>query len=397
MNIYTPSDLNNIKKIQHFYFKKKFITNFKKKKHIFNNLFNLINRDNINNINNNFDNITMYIRKKDIIKDINIILKNYYRMLNNISSNNNDVDVISFQINSRIFLSSFIIYGFPEFSLSIKKNDIDVQKKNDINYDIYKLSEEFIINIKKFLENSYDTEILRKFIKSINMYSNCFMMWINNDKINKINELYYEWHAIQETINDIKESDKYDDDQQKNTIKTLNDSQNNLIKFIKKINPNFDIKYLKIFSSLSFQLKQNFEKSYWDLLKIDLEKKELSSLKKILIDIQNNIISLRKKNSKFIDDFKEQYDIELIIQIIENNLFCKEYLLNYSEFIINNIINMQAPIRNKNTIDEWTIIKNNIEIMDMNDTVPIVLKFILNNINDIKKDILNLQILNSLK
>lgn len=396
MNIYTPSDLDNIKKIQYFYLKKKFITDFKKKKYIFCNLFDLINRDNIINITNKFDNTTTYIRKKEIINEIDIILKSYYRMLNNISSNNNDIDVISFQLNSRIFLSLFIIYGFPEFTLSIKKKDIN-NNINNINYDIYKLSEELIKNINVFLENSYNNEILRKFIKSINMYSNCFMMWINHDKINKINELYNEWYGIQETINDIEESDKYDDEQKKNSIQTLNNSQNNLIKLIKKINPNFDIKHLKLYSSLSTKLKKNFEKSYWDLLKNDLEKKELSLLKNILLDIQNNIINLRKTNSKFINEFKEQYDIELIIQIIQNNLFCKEYLLNYSEFIIKNIIDMQAPIRNKNTLDGWNNIKKNIENLNMNSSVPIVLKFILNNINDIKKDILNLKILNSLK
>ena len=152
-----------------------------------------------------------------------------------------------------------------------------------------------------------------------------------------------------------------------------------------------------MYSSLSTKLKKNFEKSYWDLLKIDLEKKELSFLKKILFEIKNNIINLRKTNSKFINDFKEQYDIELIMQIIQNNLFCKEYLLNYSDFIVKNIIDMQAPIRNDNTLDEWNDIKKNIENYDLNKSVPIVLKFILVNINDIKKDILNFKILNSLK
>ena len=208
MNIYTPSDLDNIKKIQNFYLKKKFITDFKKKKYIFSNLFDLINRDNLNNITNKFDNTTTYIRKKELINEIDLILKNYYRMLNNISSNNNNVDVISFQLNSRIFLSLFIIFGFPEFNLTIKKTDLNNNNINNINYDIYKLSEKLINNINIFLENSYSDEILRKLIKSINMYSNCFMMWINHDKINKINELYNEWYGIQETIEDIEESNK---------------------------------------------------------------------------------------------------------------------------------------------------------------------------------------------
>ena len=57
---------------------------------------------------------------------------------------------------------------------------------------------------------------------------------------------------------------------------------------------------------MSTKLKKNFEKSYWDLLKNDLEKKELSLLKNILLDIQNNIINLRKTNSKFINEFNYQ-------------------------------------------------------------------------------------------
>lgn len=399
MNAYTNIDIDNIKKIQNFYLKKQFLDTLKNKKNIFDNLLLLIDRNNINNINQNFDNLTLYIRKKETINEIDNILKKYYRMINNISSTDNNIDVISFQLNSRIFLSLFVIYGFPEISLSIKKEIIQKSKENNITNDIYKLSENVISNINNLFNNYKNNEALRKFIKSINMYSNCFLLWINNDKITKITELYYQWHEIQETINEIKNSNNYDDNQKTDSIATLKNSQDNLIKIIKKINPKFNINSLKLYSSLSFQLKDNFEKSYWDILKNDLENKDLTLLKKILNEIQIEIINLRKKNSNFIDNFKDKYDIQLIIQLIEKNLFSEDYLMAYSQFIIDNIIEMQAPIRNDNTKNKWNIILNDIKnkkYKNMNEFVPIILKFILNNIKDIKTDILNLHILNSI-
>jgi hypothetical protein len=400
MNVYTTSDISNIKKIQYYYFKKNFINTLKKNKKIFDELLCLINRNNINNMNQNFDNLSLFIRKKETINNINNILKKYYRMVNNISSTNNDINVISFQINSRIFLSLFVIYGFPEILLSIKKEDMQNSSENNINNDIYKLSEKVIININNLYKKLTDNEALRQFVKSINMYSNCFMLWINNDKINKITELFYQWHEIQETINEINNSNKYDDTQKNDTINTMKNSQDNLIKLIKKLNPKFNINNLKIYSSLSFQLKHNFEKSYWDILKADLENKDLSLLTKILNEIQIEIINLRKKNKQFIDNFREKYDIQLIIQLIEKNLFSEDYLLSYSQFIIDNIIEMQAPIRNENMQNKWSIIMNDIKnkkYKNMNEYVHIILKFILNNIKDIKTDILNLHILNSIK
>ena len=400
MNVYTTCDISNIKKIQYYYFKKNFLNTLKKKKKIFDHLFSLINRNNINNINQNFDNLTSFIRKKETINDINNILKKYYRMINNISSTSNDINVISFQINSRIFLSLFVIYGFPEISLSIKKEEIQNCNENNINNDIYKLSETVITNINDLYNKPINTEVLRKFVKSINMYSNCFMLWINNDKINKITELYYQWHEIQETINEVNESNKYNDKQKNDTTNTLKKSQDNLIKIIKKINPKFNINNLKLYSSLSFQLKKNFEKSYWNILKNDLQNKDLTLLTKILNEIQIEIINLRKKNEKFINNFKEKYDIQLIIQLIEKNLFSEDYLMAYSQFIIDNIIEMQAPIINENTKNKWNIIINDIKnkkYLNMNQYVHIILKFILNNIPDIKTDILNLHILHSIK
>ena len=90
MNVYTTTDISNIKKIQYRYLKKNFINTLKKKKHIFDELLCLIDRNNINNMDKNFDNLSLFIKKKETINDINNILKKYYRMVNNISSTNNN-------------------------------------------------------------------------------------------------------------------------------------------------------------------------------------------------------------------------------------------------------------------------------------------------------------------
>ena len=47
------------------------------------------------------------------------------------------------------------------------------------------------------------------------MFSNCFVIWFNHDKIKKINELTNEWINMNETISEVNLSDKYDEDQKK--------------------------------------------------------------------------------------------------------------------------------------------------------------------------------------
>ena len=52
------------------------------------------------------------------------------------------------------------------------------------------------------------------------MYSNCFLVWKNKDKL-KSSFTLTEWTSIQETINTVSESNNYSSEQKENSIKEL--------------------------------------------------------------------------------------------------------------------------------------------------------------------------------
>lgn len=394
-------DSNNLTKIitiQKFCIEKLFLNELRKNIKIFTELNNHVNiHENHNLFNNNienFDKLTELIIKKDIINSIKVFLNKFYRFIGfNAKSNN----IISFQLNSRIFLSMYIIYGYPEIILSSKKEDIINKKVDQYDYDIYILSKNLFDRLNNLIENRNKTN-LRKFVKSINMYSNCFLIWQNKDKLKKVRSLVTEWTSIQETIDTVSESSNYSDEQKEKTLTELKKSQENIFNMIKRFKININENYLKNFSNICKQIKTTYEKSYWDVLENELNKENYDFLKKILIEIQDNILKLRKNNN-FKVDFKENYDVNFIIQMIENKAFSPENLLSYSNYLVDIIINLEAPIRNESTKNEWNKIIINFKaskLEEFNKNITIILKFILNRINDINNDIFNMYILNNL-
>jgi hypothetical protein len=215
----------------------------------------------------------------------------------------------------------------------------------------------------------------------------------------KIKSLVNEWSSLQETIDEIKKSDNYDEKQKENSINELVKSQSKIFELIQKFKVNININYLKNYYSLYNQIKSNYEKSYWDLLVNDLNNEKYDFLKKILNEIQNNMINLRKNNSNFIVEFKDNYDVNFIIQMIENKVFTPDNLLSYSNYLVDLIISFEAPIKNENTKKDWKKITDNLsnfKIEEFNKNIAIILKFILTKINEINDDIFNLYILNNL-
>jgi len=391
-------DLTKIISLQKFFVKNSFKSCLKKNIDIFKKLNSLINiekNENLfNNSINNFDNLTQFIMKKEVMSIIKQFLDKYYRMV----SFNSKGDIISFQLTQRIFLSMYVIYGYPEIILSNKREKIISKQVDNFDYDIYILSENLFLKLNKLI-NNFSVENNRLFIKAINMYSNCFLIWKNKDKMKKIKSLVNEWSSLQETIDEIKKSDNYDEKQKENSLNELLKSQSKIFELIQKFKVNININYLKNYYSLYNQIKSNYEKSYWDLLVNDLNNEKYDFLKKILNEIQNNMINLRKNNSNFIVEFKDNYDVNFIIQMIENKVFTPDNLLSYSNYLVDLIISFEAPIKNENTKKDWKKITDNLsnfKIEEFNKNIAIILKFILTKINEINDDIFNLYILNNL-
>lgn len=354
----------------------------------------------------NYDLLTNHIQKDVVIKITNAILNRLYLFMNtsiNISKGN---DYINYMIASRItgkeLLSAFCFAGFPEFTLLKSPSELKNDKDSIFN-DIYTLSKELIgawgvILIKKDKDKK---EALRIFIKSLNMYSNCYNIFMNQDKLTKVNEGIQRWYQGEKTIKLINESKKYTESEKEAIIKNFNLNQENLIKMIKSIAQNFKEDNLNKYKQLMEKIEDNMEIGFWDILKDEIKNDKYDFFLKLLQEIHDEMLSLLPTNEnskirKFIsDDIQQYFDINFIKQMILNNSFTGENFLKLSEHLLDLLKELQAPSRTPEMINEWNILLEDIH----NDNIKIedksvkIIKFLLNEIRMVKDNILSLSIM----
>jgi hypothetical protein len=370
-------------------------------------LLNDINTKNERN-NKRFDLLDKQIKKLIVLKMVNIFLKRLYRF---IERNNSNYNInIAPKLNAKTFLSSYVITGYPEIVLSMTKIQL-TDPKNIIgsevyNYDVYHNSNLMLDNLHNILMH-YNSDKLRQFIKSINIYSNTFTLFLNVDRINKLTELANHWHETEKTKCETLKSRRYSDDQKSDTLEVINNGQEKTIKLIQKLDPNFDIKNLQLTKTFIDTLEENMHKAYWDVLKDDIKNNNYEILMKSLQEIRTELLSLRSNDKKFREDFDEHFDLELIKQMIDNKVMSMESFLNYAEFIVAKIIYLQSPAHNVFTREEWSELKQNLIYssktsedgstdLSFETTVPKIIEFIQKGIRNIKDTILNLALLTDL-
>lgn len=332
----------------------------------------------INDLDEIFQIVTSYISNNEIIDLIDKMLNRYYRFI--CSDNNEYYKLIAPKLDARKFLSSYVIAIFPEFVLSKTENEI-IQEESGIFYDIYTLSH----NLIRIFHNYYISNTLKtdELIKSINKYSNAFTIFISIDRINKVNELITKWNLIENIKSKIFLSSHYEKSQKKSVIEFLETEQQDIIKYIKLIDVEFNLELLELLKDLTTKIDQMTSSIYWEILEQDITNKEYKILLEALKEIRNELLEF---NNNLKPDLDEYFDTDFIYQQIINNVFSYDDFINLSNYIVLKIIDLQAPIRNTDTKNTW----NDIKKKSINYTTLIVdtIKFILCEIHNIKSDII---------
>ena len=90
-------------------------------------------------------------------------------------------------------------------------------------------------------------------------------------------------------------------------------------------------------------------------------------------------------------EFKDTFDVELMEQMIKKSIFTPLDFIKYSEYVIDILLKLMAPIKIQETKEIWDTMKMNImngDIGEFDKVVPYVLKYVYQTISDIKDDIL---------
>jgi hypothetical protein len=364
-------------------------------------LFDDVNSKN-QRINQQFDMLDKHIKKPIVIKMLNLFLKRFYRLVERNDSNYNLL--VAPKLNARTFLSSYVLTGYPQIVLSMTKTQLNTDPKsitgNSVySYDIYHNSNLMLDSLHNILLH-YHKDKLRLLIKSINIYSNTFIIFLNIDRVSKLTELANQWHETEKSKLEIMKSKKYSEDQKEETITVMTTRQNKTIQMIQKLDPHFDIKNLQLTKTFIDTLEENMNKAYWDVLRDDIKNNQYTVLMQSLQEIRSELFSLRPQDVRFKKDFDEHFDLELIKQMIDEKVMSMETFLKYATFLVDKIIYLQATAQNDSTREEWSNLIDTLS-KDSSDltfeiTVPKIIEFIQKGIRNIKDNILNLAILTDL-
>ena len=410
MSEISQKTIANLDKIKSIYLERRFSKSFVLLKRLFNDLnmlhnpkikLNHTHYKYIKEVGKHFDRLTDHIQNKQVIRMVSFLLNRFYRYLN-FSLNNNKYninDIISIQMTPQIFLSMYVIAGFPEFVLQTHHHQLE-QPRNQIDYiyDVYILAKDSIKSTTAAYNNNISKDELRKLVKNYNMYSNCFNIFKSSDLLDKVNELLQRWSYTKETINQITESKKYSKDQKDKTLNELNKQQEKIKYQLIELQPDFNEKYLDIYHQTFQQLESQFDKAYWDKLRDDLNNHKYDTITNNILEIKENLIKLRPNNENYILLVDEKINIDEIIDLVKTNK-SQEKLLPYFDFIVRAILLLSSPSRYEETKQLWTTNKETIinhEYPGIKEAMTESIQLIYGFLQDLKDDILNIYVMGSL-
>ena len=205
-------EVNNSYKIKKFvvnrlenkYLKRKFIQGLKEIKDILNKMFKIYALDTGEARNlalqYDFDKMISFIREKENIKLMDNIL-NCYNRYNRYTNNNN-------KITSRKLYVTFIIASFPEYVLDFKRDKMN-ELKSGYEIHIFNLACKIVEYLHKFANKGIGLFDMELFTMYVNLYCRYYKIFIELDRIKKINELINMWCNTQETIIEVGKYKKY--------------------------------------------------------------------------------------------------------------------------------------------------------------------------------------------
>ena len=310
------------------------------------------------------------IKKKEIIT----IFKNFINLIKNRYGN--------FDITPNILISSFLFNIYTE----------DIMGTESLhNIDINLISWSKKIN-ELFREENLN---LKKFHIFISNYNELFKNWKELDKNRTIERIIVSYYNRIEHIKLIKEQNI---DTSQESILELENQCVTLLSSVKFIDPDFDVKYflenyelvydnlVKGYDNILQSINKNFEKAYLDFLINEFSNGNI----KIILD---NIKEINKKIELLYDKNKDYFIENSILKINYTELLLENKwspeLSNYFIFIFTNIINLSAPIDDKDNL----ICFEELKIQVINEDFPTSLCKCIILINQ-KIDLINMRLKN---
>jgi hypothetical protein len=283
---------------------------------------------------NRFENIRIYICKKDVIAEAENILNNYYRWYK--------YDPKSmFKLTSKHLLSAWMIHHCPTIILG----NLDSNEK-------YYLS----IFAEKLINNLINLTNITDFNKTILHYTDCMNIFLEQDKIDKINNYTAEWISLDKSYEMINKSNRYDPIQKELIFININKDKKLIEKHIKIYIKNFDSNKLKKIIEISQNIAKKIIESYKVIIKIDICGKNYDICSKLLNDIKKFILIFNKNNYY---EINEHIDTNYFIDLLKNDVIKIYDIKIFGDYLIKKICGIGSISSEEENMIKWNEIKNN--------------------------------------
>ena len=291
--------------------------------------------DKPNWINRTFDELSMLLVNKKVLKEVNDFIKIYNKYY-------------SINITSKKLLSIWLILAFPEFIIDINLEDINVNNQ-DYKTDLYVLTKELhymLIN----LNNNYET--MRKFNKQMNIYNNALDVYLITNKKEKVSNYIKEWLDLEKSVQLINISEKYNNDEKTKSINIIEDSKKLIEKYINKFITVPDDFYTKLKDIVvqKINLENTLKQTMDNMLKEELDGGNYDNLTYILEQIKSFILTFTKISES---DIQEQIDVPYIVQMIKHDVLTVKEINDFGSNLLINICSAGSISLETEQIKEW--------------------------------------------
>lgn len=316
-----------------------------------------------------YENFCEIIQDKELIKTMTNFLKRYYDYY--------DLDKnIAFKMTSKKLLFMWLLIGFPQFTISKTHQELSSQKENIYPNEIYHIAVKLLKSLSDFNSSSSylksNNELLRKFTKALNQYSNAITCFLEIDKKEIIGNLAKEYSDTNEIL--IKEIDKkemivnlaneYSDDKTKNDLEfkekqefALKNRKKKLLSYINKFDKSITKEELELYSNINLLTNINIEKAQFQIMLNDIKTKDLVYFKKAVENIKTSMLNLKAFKTKNGQDINKVLDSDYIIKKIVTDIFDNNDVAEYGNYLMKILAELQSAESLKESTIKWNSMK----------------------------------------
>lgn len=323
---------------------------------------------------NNFLKFTRIIGNVDNIKHLQTFFIEIDKIFTNLENEKSlrKFPKIDFKFqNIKIFFSYYTLLYYP----SIMNIDIESKTSKNLMNKGNTMRIYFLVLLNYIKNNQEFDKIklllrIKEFLYSYNEFIIKFNDWKGIDRECLIYNLTRNWYTLDEDLKNIKHSNKENSEELLDITKqNVDNEKRKIIEKIllldkdrgeEKFNYYYDLlleekelqlskdKYL---DRLVDALQRNMKKSFWDLIKNDLNSNppQTLSLSNNLKELKNTIVGCVNKKKELRKELDVVIDIELIEQMIKYNAYNYDDLSNIIKYVNSLLWRYQAPIEDENT------------------------------------------------